>query len=352
MSPDVHFSNIDYLSKGNQRQIEACEILNEVKVLEILREYTPILVGTIPIDIDISASDLDIICEVHDFKRFEDLLNKYFHNMNEFICSLSLVNGVPRIVCNYQHKGWKFEIFGQSLPTIEQNGYKHMIIENRILKLLGNKGNEWIRDLKKSGLKTEPAFGKLLKLDGDPYELLLQMYDWDDHQLCNQLKKFTYVDWNGHYIRLTWLPSESPPRGGKVSSVHGVCFDSGKVLLVNVSGRGYNYPGGHVEEGETPEQAFQREALEEGYVIGNSEFIGMIEVNHEENPIYEPNGKYPIVGYQLFYRMNITECLPFLRENESISRIWVEPSELPYVINDHELSYLVLDEALKSQTVR
>ena len=45
--------------------------------------------------------------------------------------------------------------------------------------------------------------------------------------------------------------------------------------------------------------------------------------------------------------MDIENCLPFLRENETLSRIWVEPEEVPYVINDHELSTLVLTDALK-----
>lgn len=45
--------------------------------------------------------------------------------------------------------------------------------------------------------------------------------------------------------------------------------------------------------------------------------------------------------------MDIEECCPFLRENETTSRIWVEPQEVPYVMNDHKLSLLVLEEALK-----
>lgn len=110
--------------------------------------------------------------------------------------------------------------------------------------------------------------------------------------------------------------------------------------------RGFNILGGHVEAGETPEEAFHREAYEEGYVRGNIQYLGMIEVNHEDNPKFDPHGKYPMIGYQLFYRLDITECLPFLRENESTTRIWVEPSEVPYLINDHEIAIKILEVAL------
>jgi 8-oxo-dGTP pyrophosphatase MutT (NUDIX family) len=156
-----------------------------------------------------------------------------------------------------------------------------------------------------------------------------------------------YADWGGHKVKLTWIPSNHLPDLNKVTSVHGFCFYQNKVLLVHVKGRGFNIPGGHVEPGESPEQAFHREAYEEGYVKGEVKYLGTIEVSHEDNPLFDPHGKYPLIGYQLFYRMDITECLPFTRENESTSRIWVEPEEIPYVINDHELSLLILDEALR-----
>jgi hypothetical protein len=48
-----------------------------------------------------------------------------------------------------------------------------MITEFRILQLRGEEFRHDIIALKKSGLKTEPAFASLLGLSGDPYEALL-----------------------------------------------------------------------------------------------------------------------------------------------------------------------------------
>ncbi len=155
-----------------------------------------------------------------------------------------------------------------------------------------------------------------------------------------------YEDWNGHNIKLTWLPGDEPPDPALVTSVHGICLHQGLVLAVHVQGRGYNVPGGHVEPGETPDEAFHREALEEGSVKGTIAYLGKMEVSHEENERFDPNGKYPMVGYQLFYRMDVTERLPFNREHECLTRIWVEPEEFRYVVNDHELVGQVLYEAL------
>jgi 8-oxo-dGTP diphosphatase len=163
------------------------------------------------------------------------------------------------------------------------------------------------------------------------------------------MQEHIYVNWGGHHVKLTWLPLKQIDDIKQVTSVHGCCFSEGKVLLVHVKDRGFNMPGGHVETGETPEEAFHREAFEEGYVKGSIRYIGAIEVSHEDNPLFIPGGKYPLKGYQLFYRMDIEKCFPFRRENESISRIWVEPEEVPYVINDHQLSLRILEEAVKEE---
>ncbi|MCR8644477.1 NUDIX domain-containing protein [Paenibacillus sp. N1-5-1-14] len=159
------------------------------------------------------------------------------------------------------------------------------------------------------------------------------------------MNKTIYADWNGHNMKLTWIPTDQQPEACKVTSVHGYCFHDDKVMLVHVAGRSFNMPGGHVEQGETPEQAFHREAMEEGSVEGDIHYLGMIEVSSEENPLYDPKGKYPLIGYQLFYRMDITKCHPFRREHETTARIWVEPSEVPYVIEDHALALLILEKA-------
>ena len=68
------FKDIEYLKEGNTRKQRSYEILKKINIFNLLSKYNPILVGTIPIDIDIENSDLDIVCKVEDFKKFEELL--------------------------------------------------------------------------------------------------------------------------------------------------------------------------------------------------------------------------------------------------------------------------------------
>lgn len=158
-----------------------------------------------------------------------------------------------------------------------------------------------------------------------------------------------YVNWGGHIVNLSWHPYKELVPNDIVTSVHGYCFYEGKIVLVHVEGRGFNIPGGHIEAGETPEETLHREAYEEAYVTGELIYIGAIRVDHSENEKFTENGKYPRIGYQLFYRMDIAECLPFLRQHETLSRIWVEPEEIPHVMDDHEIALFVLKEALKNK---
>jgi 8-oxo-dGTP pyrophosphatase MutT (NUDIX family) len=73
------------------------------------------------------------------------------------------------------------------------------------------------------------------------------------------------------------------------SVIHG-----GKILLVRHPDRGWEFPGGHVEEGETPEDALMRELQEEvggkGRLISwNTEYypdgwVGLVSIDSEHAP--------------------------------------------------------------------
>ncbi|MFC7345868.1 DUF4269 domain-containing protein [Chryseobacterium zhengzhouense] len=173
----IDFTTLDYLRAGNERQKRAYEILKKYKIFEVLDYYSPILVGTIPIEIDIDGSDLDIICEL-DFRFEEDFLDDIsFSKMipleAEVKVDYPVVNDEKSITINFTLEDFPIEIFAQNKPTTQQNAYLHMMAEYKILKEKGEEFKQKIIDLKKKGIKTEPAFGMLLNLE-NPYEDLLK----------------------------------------------------------------------------------------------------------------------------------------------------------------------------------
>lgn len=54
------FADTAYLAAGNERQRSAYRVLTELGLLERLASFNPILVGTVPLGIDIPDSDLDV----------------------------------------------------------------------------------------------------------------------------------------------------------------------------------------------------------------------------------------------------------------------------------------------------
>ncbi|MDQ1140198.1 DUF4269 domain-containing protein [Pedobacter agri] len=173
MAPNLNFLDIAYLENGNERQKNAYQVLTENGILEKLNCFTPILVGTIPINIDIESSDLDIICYAPNQENFIQSLNYNFGKENQFIISKNTT--FNSVKANFFTADFEIEIFGQNIPTQQQNAYRHMLIEYKILLEKGEDFRLRVIELKRQGYKTEPAFAKLLGLRGDPYEELLKL---------------------------------------------------------------------------------------------------------------------------------------------------------------------------------
>ena len=178
-----------YLKTGAPRQISAYYTLQCLGVFETLKKFDPVLVGTIPIDIDIPGSDLDIICHAADMDAFQYAVQCAYKKMPDFLLRRNFIEGVTSIVARFAFNEFQIEIFGQALPIEEQRAYRHMIIEARLLDLFGDRARSNIRKIKLSGLKTEPAFGRHFRLVGDPYKALLELEDLSDNDL---LMRFSY----------------------------------------------------------------------------------------------------------------------------------------------------------------
>ncbi|UNK19075.1 NUDIX domain-containing protein [Paenibacillus sp. N3/727] len=136
-----------------------------------------------------------------------------------------------------------------------------------------------------------------------------------------------YTVWGQSRVKLRWHGSDDLPPLHLITSVHGFCYLDSRLLLVDLRDRGWDFPGGHIEPREMPESCFKREALEEGYVEGDCKLLGHISVDHSECPNWTENSRYPKIGYQVFYRMDIAQLHPFEAEFESARRIFINPAE-------------------------
>ena len=169
----INFSELTYLKKGSAIQQKGFDAITSSLIMEKLSHYDPVLVGTLPLDIFIETSDLDILCYFENMDEFIQLLNEKFVDQSNFKLRTTTLGGIESVVANFDHDGFAFEIVGQPVPVRDQVAYRHMINEWRILEERGDSFKKQIIELKKSGMKTEPAFAKALGLQGDPYQAVL-----------------------------------------------------------------------------------------------------------------------------------------------------------------------------------
>jgi Domain of unknown function (DUF4269) len=177
--------DIAYLAGGSARQRRAHRAIEELGVLRDLAGFDATLVGTIPLEIAEPTSDLDIVCRASDPARFAAELRRLYGTMPGFHLDSP---DAAITVAGFAHGGERFEVFGQDRPVSEQAGFRHMVVEWRLLALGGDRLRRAVRRLRRAGAKTEPAFAAALGLVGDPFQRLFELWGASDADLLALLR--------------------------------------------------------------------------------------------------------------------------------------------------------------------
>ena len=162
----------DYLRRGNRRQRLAAEVLDWLGVDTLIGVEEWVLAGTVPLDVDLPDSDLDILLSTQDPQSVRDDLTARFAQMPEFaVWPHGRESGAWCVA--FQTETYPIEFFIHTTAVRDQRAFQHLVVEYILLQRHGANFREMIRSLKASGLKTEPAFAQVLGLNGDPYIALL-----------------------------------------------------------------------------------------------------------------------------------------------------------------------------------
>lgn len=149
--------------------------------------------------------------------------------------------------------------------------------------------------------------------------------------------------------KIPWMPTNSEARLYHTDEMppleicgtaFAFAFIDDRMLMTRLVKRGWDIPGGHIEPGESPEQAVIRETIEETRVVVEPlELVGVQEL--------EVFGSLPRDGWntrlraQLFYLCKVREALPFIPTRETTERNFLPPDfirTVPTMIN-HDLLY-------------
>lgn len=178
-----------YLKTGTARQQDAWQAIDSLGIFHTLREFQPVLAGTIPLAIDLAESDLDVVCYAEDLDRFDQAICLHYGDLEGFEHGRTLVRSVPTSIASFWYCGFCFECFAQPIPATRQHAYRHLIIEARLLRLAGPSAAREIHRLKQAGWKTEPAFAHYFGMAGiDPYQALLELEACTDAELLELIR--------------------------------------------------------------------------------------------------------------------------------------------------------------------
>ncbi len=171
--------------ESNQRvhsAIEGC------RVLDLLSEFDPLIAGTFPLKIATNSSDVDILLYSPNLDKLAAEISSHFSQCESFETHTRIENDLEYLIARFNFHGVPFELFGQNIETVEQKAYKHFQVEERLLKLGGQKLRTQIISYRKQGLKTEPAFARALNLHEDPYLKLLELHNGSNSNLIELLQ--------------------------------------------------------------------------------------------------------------------------------------------------------------------
>lgn len=158
------------------------QALRATKLLELLRAYDPHVAGTPPLGVDLPTSDIDILCHAPDTLAFTRTVWEALAGAPAFSIHQWTGGGRP-VVAAFDAQGWCFEIFASTQPVAEQAGWRHFVVERRLLALGGEPFRTRVMHHREAGLKTEPAFAASLGLKSDPYQALLELQRQEDGHL-------------------------------------------------------------------------------------------------------------------------------------------------------------------------
>ena len=136
-------------------------------------------------------------------------------------------------------------------------------------------------------------------------------------------QKFT-LNYFGSMITAESLGLEFIPTLNETLSAHCVPITAdGKIVAVDIVGRGVDFPGGHIEDGETAVEAMHRETHEEAYIsVKEPVLIDVWKLSSDDKQL-----GLDIKPYVLSYVAQVEQIDDFIANDEVSSRFILEPQE-------------------------
>lgn len=158
------------------------EVLDESRVLERLAAFDPHVAGTFPLGLNVVGSDIDVLCHAHDVAAFAEAVWSAYAYLEHFAL-MQWCCAPHALIARFTLGGVAFELFGGADPVVQQAAWQHFEVERHLLDMGGEPFYRAVMSERARGLKTEPAFAKVLGLSGDAFNQMLMLALLDECDL-------------------------------------------------------------------------------------------------------------------------------------------------------------------------
>lgn len=147
--------------------------------------------------------------------------------------------------------------------------------------------------------------------------------------------------WDDKKYELIWHDCDSfdELKGKDLQQSYGVCFCDNKLVIVSNNGK-WSLVGGHIENGETPEEALVREVQEET----NMKVLKQIPIGYQE--VVKPDGT---IDYQLRSFCTVSPIGEFVKDPAgSVTEIkLIDPKEYKNYFNWGKIGDRIMERAME-----
>lgn len=153
-------------------------------LLDGLQDHDPVVAGTYPLGLDRPDSDVDLLCCAPPTEAFAAQVAAAAPDARALRWHRRTFDDQPdAVVVNLFLDDLPVEVFAQACPTHQQHGYRHLVVERRLLIIGGAELQRAVRDQRHGPGSVEGAFARTLGLDGDPFAAVLALESHTDRQL-------------------------------------------------------------------------------------------------------------------------------------------------------------------------
>ncbi|MBL4596269.1 MAG: DUF4269 domain-containing protein [Robiginitomaculum sp.] len=151
-------------------------LLSRLGVMQALEQYSPCWIGSSALDVRHAQSDVDLVCSTTSLDEFTKVTKTAFGKFDQFQQSLNVFLGRPSMFVEFNVNQWPVDVFAREHPVAHHPCWQVFEVERQLLEL-GSPGlREKVRELKRSGMRTEAAFMHCLGLEGRAFETILSLY--------------------------------------------------------------------------------------------------------------------------------------------------------------------------------